>query len=462
MIRLVGTLSWAYLYQMLGCVLIVLRTLLDFYYQTKGGYIMESFISVGIDVAADFSFVSIISPNYEQSGKPFKVTHLDLDSIERAIATIKKAEELFSMKSQIFLESTGIFHLPLFCYLQEAGFEVFVLNPLITHSNKNLDIRKVKNDKLDSVRIARLGLNPDIKKSVIPDAFVLNLRSLCREYFSLSDTRTAFINKLSNNIRVAFPALFTVFPSISAATPLALLEKISSLDDLITRPEDEIIDLIANTSRRSKQYAKIKYDSLIVAAHTSKKLSQPLPSMFTIIKSTVKLIREIDGQKSIIMDTIKSIASDNKEHPFIKQINIVDSIPGIGFFSAVALMCEIGDFSAFKNSKQLFAYFGIDPSVNESGKFKGTNNHMSKRGSKFARRVLFSAALASVRTNRNGEDINPVLKNFYLIKTQSKPKKVALGAVMHKICNIIFAVLSSDSQFVLITPEQHNEKFRAA
>ncbi|MFR2113608.1 MAG: transposase [[Ruminococcus] lactaris] len=42
-------------------------------------------------------------------------------------------------------------------------------------------------------------------------------------------------------------------------------------------------------------------------------------------------------------------------------------------------MCEIGDFSAFRNPKQLFAYFGLDPEVNESGKFVGTQLHMSKR-----------------------------------------------------------------------------------
>lgn len=423
---------------------------------------MKSFISVGIDVAADFSFFSVLLPSGDLFRKPFKVTHTDLDSIDNAVATIKKAEEQFSMKSQIFLESTGIFHLPLFCYLIESGFEVFVLNPLITHSNKNLDIRKVKNDKFDSVRIAKLGLNPNIKKSVIPDAFVLNLRSLCREYFSLSDNRTALINKLSNNLRVAFPAFFTVFSSVSAAAPLALLQEFSSLDNLIEKPADEVVSLIAKTARRGQQYAKNKYDKLIHAANISKKLSQSLPDAFAIIKSTVKLIKLIDEQKQEILEIIQNIVAKNQNHEFIKQIHILDSIPGIGFFSAVALMCEIGNFNAFKNAKQLFAYFGIDPSVNESGKFKATKNHMSKRGSKFARRVLFAAALASVRSNKNGTDVNAVLKEFYLSKTQSKPKKVALGAVMHKLCNIVFALLKCDSFFVLITPEEHRANFKIA
>jgi transposase len=122
-------------------------------------------------------------------------------------------------------------------------------------------------------------------------------------------------------------------------------------------------------------------------------------------------------------------------------------------------MCEIGDFDSFKNPKQLLAYFGIDPSVKQSGKFVGTETHMSKRGSRFARRALFAAALASVRRNRNGVPLNHVLREYYENKCKSKAKKVALGAVMHKLTNIVFAVLRDEKNFELRTPEQHCKEF---
>ena len=56
--------------------------------------------------------------------------------------------------------------------------------------------------------------------------------------------------------------------------------------------------------------------------------------------------------------------------------------------SAVSIMGEIGDFSAFSKPKQLFAYFGLDPAVKQSGKVEGTKVQMSKRGSAIARRVI--------------------------------------------------------------------------
>ena len=125
-------------------------------------------------------------------------------------------------------------------------------------------------------------------------------------------------------------------------------------------------------------------------------------------------------------------------------------------------MCEIGDFSAFRSPKQLFAYFGLDPAVKQSGKFNGTKISISKRGSKIARRVIHTMALISISRNKDGTAKNPVLRDYYLSKCQSKPKMVALGAVMHKVCNIVFAILRDEREFKIITPEEHQKNYLKA
>lgn len=84
----------------------------------------DSFISVGIDVGADFSWMSIALPNQTFVGKPFKILHYDLNSLVASVSKIKEAEELYSLESRIFLESTGIYHYPLFCYLRDKGFHI--------------------------------------------------------------------------------------------------------------------------------------------------------------------------------------------------------------------------------------------------------------------------------------------------------------------------------------------------
>jgi transposase len=399
---------------------------------------LSNYISVGVDVAADFSWFCILTPDGKEFRKPFKVEHDNADSLRNAVLTIKKAEEQYSMKSRTFLESTGIYHFPLFCHLKELGFEVFVINPLITNSNKNVGIRKVKNDKYDAKRIAGLGYSPDLKVSVMPAELIMNLRCLCREYYSLVDNRSAYVNKLKAQLRIVFPGFCKVFSDITGATSIAILKNFSTPEDIINAQPNEVIDLIALSSRRGMKYAKDKYDVLDMHIH---------------------FVEEFDKKIDLILAKIKAFVDKNKSESFVQQIEYIDSINGVGFLSAVTLMCEIGDFAAFSKPKQLFAYFGVDPSVSESGKFKGTENKMSKRGTRIGRRVLYAVALASIRVKRNGVAINPVLHEYYQKKKESKPKKVALGAVMHKVSNIIFAVLRDSKPYELKTPEEHRAQY---
>lgn len=69
------------------------------------------FISVGVDVGADFSWISILTPDHKPVVKPFKILHDNLDSLNKAVLTIKKAEESNPLKARTFLESCMQFFL---------------------------------------------------------------------------------------------------------------------------------------------------------------------------------------------------------------------------------------------------------------------------------------------------------------------------------------------------------------
>lgn len=419
-----------------------------------------NYISVGIDVGSTFSFMSIVDNNGKIILKPFKIMHNSIDSLERTISAIKKAEELCSMKSRIFLESTGIYHFPLFCFLNESGFEAHIINPLITHSIKNSGIRKVKNDKLDSIGIAKLGLTSDLKTSVMPVKLVLELRSLIRKYFDITDQRSAHINKLKTDLHTVFPQYLDIFSDVCGATSLMILKSYGTPDKILHAHKSSLIEKISKSSRKGILQATQCYDKLISASNAAKTFSCNIDSIYFNISLTIDLIEYLDTVIESILKRIYFLVDEHKSEKFVKQIQLLDSISGVGFLSAVTIMCEIGDFSAFKSPKQLFAYFGMDPEVNQSGKFNATELHMSKRGSRIARRAIFAIALSNIRSKRNGQPINPYLQAYYQKKAESKPKKVAIGAVMHKICNIIFAVLRDEKSFELRSPETHIINYR--
>lgn len=420
----------------------------------------NNYISVGIDVGSTFSFLSIVDPQGNIILKPFKIFHDSLDSLQRVCLEIKKAEELHSMKSRTFLESTGIYHFPLFCYLNESGFEVFVINPLITHSIKNMGIRKVKNDKVDSIGIARIGLDRNLKTSQMPVKLILELRSLTRKYYELIDMRSSYVNRLRSDLHTVFPQFLSVFTDVTGVTSTMILKAYPTPDKILRGHRKIMIQKIMKSSRKGEARATIIYEKLIEAAQAAKTFGVSIDSVFFTISINLELIDAVNKQINFLMERLHTLIEEHHDEVFIQQIDLLQTITGVGFLSAVTIMCEIGDFSSFKSPKQLFAYFGLDPTVRQSGKFNATEVHMSKRGSRIARRALFAVALASIRCNCNSIPLNPILQDYYKKKCESKAKMVALGAIMHKLCNIIFAILRDEKPFTLIKPDEHCINYR--
>jgi len=422
--------------------------------------VIKPFISVGIDVAADSSEMAIALPTLQFLDKrSFRIYHNKPASLSAAIEKIKKAEEKYSMKTRIFMESTGNYHYPLFCFFRDAGFQVDIINPLITNSSRNSNIRKVKNDNFDAQRIAKTGFDPNLKVSNMPTELILNLRNLTREYYYLVDVRSSYVTKLGTQVSIAFPQFKGIFSDLAGKTSLMILKKYTSPEGILKANPDLLAEEIAITSRR-RSTAAGKRDLIIQAATNALTFGAGVQTNFLNIKRFIQIIEFYDQQITDILQQMKSIVDENQDELFIQQVGLLESIKGFGFLSALTLMCEIGDFSTFSKPKQLFAYFGLDPSVNQSGKFNGSRMKMSKRGSKYARRVLYMAAIQSIGTTKKGDSKHSVLRDFYQKKcNEGKSKMTALGAVSHKLCNIVFAVLRDHKPYVMKTPEQHHLDF---
>src|SRR5699024_5316473 len=195
---------------------------------------------------------------------------------------------------------------------------------------------------------------------------------------------------------------------------LTLLEKYTSPDAFLNASKDEIIASIRSTARFGITYAEKKYNAIIKAANDAKAFGYSVNSNFKRILLYIRFIRQYDEEISTILSDMHELVDSNEDTAFVKQIHLIESFKGAGFLSAVSLMCEIGDFSAFQSPKQLFAYFGLDPAVNQSGNFEGTKISMSKRGSRIARRVIHTMALISISRNKDGSAKNPVLRDYYL------------------------------------------------
>lgn len=423
---------------------------------------MSKFFSlpvVGIDVSADFSMVAILAPNGDVYRKAFKITN-DIKGFSYLLEEMRKVEEEFSLKPVLFMESTGIYHLTLFHFLKNNEFETFVINPLVTNSNKNFGIRKVKNDKKDALSIANIGKYQNIKMSDYLDVNIFAIKSLCRDYYGFVDNRSDYKKKLSADLRIIFPGYNTVFSDTAGVSSLAVLSKYPTPRDIIDAPKDEVIDIIKEASRKGITWSENTYTKLLSVAQDASQISFCSNTLKTTITINIKLINTLDEQIAALLDEIEAtIKSDDTPKEFRKNIELLLSMPGLGFISAVTIMSEIGDFTRFNKPKQLVAFFGIDPSVNESGQFKGNKNKMSKRGTRFGRRALYAVALACIRKTKKGIPINSVLYDYKNSNLNGKKKKVVLGAIMHKILKYIFSILRDQKPYEFREPKIHNQMF---
>lgn len=416
-------------------------------------------LTVGLDVSADFSYVAIIEPNGDIHRKVFKINH-NADGFNYLVEEIKKAEKKLSSKPAIFMESTGVYHIALFRFLEKFFNDVFIINPLVTNSNKNSDIRKVKNDKKDAISIAQIGKFQNIKYSSDIDSDYYLLKSLIREYYKLRDDCSRYKKRLSADLRVILPNYSSIFRDSNSKASLALLNRYPSPSLIIAAQKEDIIELLRSNAKRSVEWCEKIYLNLISVSKEAIAIGFCLDGLSIKIRTNISIINAITLQLDLLMKNIDELINSESFNSDIKDnILLLTTIPGIGYLTAITLVAEIGDFNRFKSSKHLVAFLGVDPSINESGKFKGSKNSMSKRGSNIGRRALYVAALSSISIKRNGVANNEVILEYYRIKLKSKKPKVALGAIMHKIIRYIFSVIKNKKPYEERHPEIHSSMY---
>jgi len=409
---------------------------------------------IGIDVAKEFSYYCILGPDGKVYRDSFRAEN-DLKGLTTVLSEAKKAEKEFGLKPVVILESTGHYSNPLVHFFAKKELTILLVNPLQSHSIKNSQIRKLKNDKVDAKELAELYFLKEFRPFRLSDAALENLKVLTRAFASISEQRVTLISQLTASVEQVMPRYTGLFSDIASKTSLTLLKDYSSPDQMLKAPKEEVVHLIRKVSRKSEEYATEKYTQLMNLCHESQEIGVLLDSNYQLINLYAKMIKSIDVE---IEELNRSITDLSKQ---ILAVDLIKSIPGIGDKTAPALIAEIGEIERFDNAKQLIAYCGIDPSVRQSGKFTGTKNKLTKRGSKHTRRSLYMTATVAVRKGKNGKCVNPVMHDFYQEKIKTKHKKQALGAVMNKLVRVIFSVLKNKQPFVLITPEEQVKMYQA-
>jgi transposase len=121
---------------------------------------------------------------------------------------------------------------------------------------------------------------------------------------------------------------------------------------------------------------------------------------------------------------------------------LLQSIPGVGPQTAVTCISEVADITRFSDAQKLTAWLGLDPRVHQSGTSIHGKGYITKRGNKLLRTRLFNASSVAVLHE------NMFQKFFQRKRSEGKPYRVALCAVMRKMVHVIHAVWSRGTPFI--------------
>lgn len=389
--------------------------------------------AIGIDISKGKSTVAVIKPFGEIVRMPFDVLH-----------TAKELKELADFihslegESRVVMEHTGKYSDPVVKALCDAGIFVCMVNAKLIHDYGGDTIRRVKTDKVDSLKIAGYCLDKWIKLSQYTpeDETRKTLKVYNRQLSEYSKMKTMLKNNLISLLDQTFPGVNELFSSPARASD----------------GHEKWIDFVAHfwhsdcvsaltqsafTKAYEKWCRKNRYNFSVNKAEEIYLRSigtiETLPND-DFIKT---LIGQAVGQLNFLCETIAVLKSEmNKLASELPEYETVLAMHGVGKALAPQLIAEIGDINCFPKRSSLARFAGIEPPENQSGTYNQHSRRISKQGSPHLRRALFQVMCCVLQL---GHDDEPTFQFLDRKRSEGKPYKVYMIAGANKFLRIYYA-----------------------
>ena len=251
---------------------------------------------------------------------------------------------------QVAMESTGVFWKCVWNIIEDEKYEIKLAN---AKDIKNKPGRKT--DVKDSQWIAELLRCGLIEGSFVPDVEIRELRELTRYRRKIIQQASAEKNRIHKILQDANIKLTTDLSDIFGNTGRKLIEKIIEGKEIT---DEELFEITSGRGKASlrEKLPQIKEGLKGTTRNHHRK----------IIKLIYEHLKYLEKEQEEIEKLIDDACEDYK-----KEIELLDTIPGIDKDSAKAIIAEIGvDMSQFPTVKNLTSWAGMSPGNNESAGVK--------------------------------------------------------------------------------------------
>lgn len=189
--------------------------------------------------------------------------------------------------------------------------------------------------------------------------------------------------------------------------------------------------------RKSLINSRVRLDNQLHAANFSKTASKDVKASYK------RLIKQMEKEIKALEKHIVELYE--QDQVLAERLNpIIESVLGLGLFTALTIIAETNAFSLITSRKQLASYVGYDIIENQSGNKKGKTK-ISKKGNARIRSVMYMGALSVIRSGKGP------LYDLYLRVRHRNPKayKKANVAVQRKLLLLVYTLFKKRERFDL-------------
>ena len=137
-----------------------------------------------------------------------------------------------------------------------------------------------------------------------------------------------------------------------------------------------------------------------------------------------------------------------------EEVQLLESVPGLGHYSALAIRSRIGNIERFKHADSLANFFGLTPGCNNSGENTKRLGSITKRGSKMVRYLLNQAVIKVLR-------FDGAMRTWFKRIKQRRGAKIARVAVMRRLATILWHMLTKKQRYRYESLIKRHREFEA-
>ena len=392
--------------------------------------------SVGIDISKGRSTIAVMRPFGEVVISPFEVRHTGSE-----LSKLAKQLKSLDGETRVVMEATGNYHASVAKLLHDAGLYVSVVNAKLVHDYGNNELRRVKTDRKDAVKLANYGLDRwlTLPRYIPEEDTRLLLKNCYRQYRQYSKVQTVLKNNLISLLDTVFPNVNRLFSSpIRGDGSEKWVDFVAEFWHCRCVSEKS---QKAFTNKYQRWCRKHGYNFSEAKAHTIHAETcghiDVIPKSETtklLVEQAVSQLRATSTALAALKHEMQSLASQLPEYP------VVMDLFGVGPTLGPQLIAEIVDVRRFYSKKALVAYAGLDAPPNDSGDVTGRHKSMSKIGASSLRRTLFLVMSVYLQTAPLDE---PVCQFMDRKRTEGKPYRVYMMASANKFLRIYYATVKA-------------------